>query len=668
MKIVNGRFFSVLLASGILMSTLSGCVDDGSLKSGIYGESGGKSVLLATDDSTDLFVRKVDKLPEDFALGMDASSVLAEENSGVKYYDFKGKEADPFRVLHDSGINYIRLRVWNDPYDANGNGYGGGNNDVKTAVELGKRATENGMKVCVDFHYSDFWSDPKRQHAPKAWEGMSVDEKADALYVFTKESLTQMLDAGIDVGMVQVGNEINNGISGVSMLTYVAKLVKAGSKAVREISALYDKDIKIVVHYANIDNVEDIDGRVSSLRSQEVDYDILGMSYYPFWDCDFERLKKVLSHVKYEYGKDVMLAETSYPYTLQDGDGQGNSVAEKASLVEGYPASVQGQANMIRDTIAAVNEIGAVGVFYWEGTWIPVGPQSSDNSELWEVYGSGWASSFSADYDPQDAGLYYGGCSWENQALFDFNGHPLDSLNVYKYLWTGHKTELKVEDVPIIRLSFPCGGEIKLPEEVDVIYNDNSVSEKVPVTWNEEQLKNIDVTKESVTTVKGKITDDVSVTCYIKITSDNYVDNPSFEEPDKSMWKISHSGAANPCDYQDKVDDAHTGTNSFHFWSESDMDFSIQQVITNLSPGTYKLTAYAQGGDMDGLSSKLELYAISGDKEQTKDFMVTSWAEWKQPTIDKIEVTDGTVIIGVRAKCNGGSWGTVDDFSLTKVN
>ncbi len=143
----------------------------------------------------EIYIEPVEGISDDFIRGMDASSVLVEENSGVKYYNFDGEEQDVFQTLAEGGINYIRLRVWNDPFDENGNGYGGGNNDVATAVALGKRATAYGMKVCIDFHYSDFWADPKRQHAPKAWEGMDVTQKCDALYDFTKESLTEILDA-----------------------------------------------------------------------------------------------------------------------------------------------------------------------------------------------------------------------------------------------------------------------------------------------------------------------------------------------------------------------------------------------------------------------------------------------------------------------------------------
>ena len=197
----------------------------------------------------EIYIEPVEGISDDFIRGMDASSVLVEENSGVKYYNFDGEEQDVFQTLAEGGINYIRLRVWNDPFDENGNGYGGGNNDVATAVALGKRATAYGMKVCFDFHYSDFWADPKRQHAPKAWEGMDVTQKCDALYDFTKESLTEILDAGVDVGMVQVGNEINNGMSGETKLENVTQLLHAGCRGVREISEKYEKDISIAIHY-----------------------------------------------------------------------------------------------------------------------------------------------------------------------------------------------------------------------------------------------------------------------------------------------------------------------------------------------------------------------------------------------------------------------------------
>ena len=154
--------------------------------------------------SDTLYVQKVENLPEDFIMGMDASCVPALEASGVKYYDYDGTEKDVYEILSANGINYIRVRIWNDPFDGDGKGYGGGNCDIANAIAIGKRATKYGMKLLVNFHYSDFWADPGKQMTPKAWKNMAIDEKEVALYEYTKDCLQQLVDAGVDVGMVQV--------------------------------------------------------------------------------------------------------------------------------------------------------------------------------------------------------------------------------------------------------------------------------------------------------------------------------------------------------------------------------------------------------------------------------------------------------------------------------
>ena len=619
-------------------------------------------------DVTDIYVEPVEGISDDFIRGMDASAVLALENSGVKYYNFDGEEQDVFQTLSEAGVNYIRLRVWNDPYDENGNGYGGGNNDLPTAIELGKRATKYGMKVCIDFHYSDFWADPKRQHAPKAWEGMDIDEKCDALYDYTKDRLTQLLDEGVDVEMVQVGNEINNGMAGEYYLPNVTQLLKSGTKAVREIADTYNKDIQVVIHYTNIESNGEIDSLASNLQNNDVDYDIMGLSYYPFWDGSFDNMQRISRYIQKTYNKKVMIAETSYCYTSEDGDGSGNSLVGTDDIVKGYPATVQSQATMVRDVCAAANEAGLEGVFYWEGTWIPVGSATADNSPIWEKYGSGWASSYASDYDPDDAGLYYGGCSWDNQAMFDFTGHPLPSLNVFKYLKDGHDVPLAVDYVSDVSVTCNAGSAIELPEQVDVIYNNHAANTQADVTWDEAQIAAIDPNVDGEYDIAGSVDGGFTVTCHVKVILKNLVQNPSFEDADTSMWKVTYEGNSNPTDYQNKTDDAHTGDIAFHFWSgDSDMDFSIEQEFTDLEAGTYRLSVFAQGGDVSA-DAEMELYAVTSDGEQTESFMVTTYNDWKNPTIPEIQVTDGTLTIGVRMKCNVSSWGTVDDFTLNKIS
>lgn len=589
------------LLLGACLGALAGC-----------GTKESFSVTMPTEpEDSPVYVEAVEGISDDFIRGMDASSVLVEENSGVVYYNFDGEEQDVFQTLAEAGVNYIRLRVWNDPYDENGNGYGGGNNDVKTAVELGKRATKYGMKVCIDFHYSDFWADPKRQHAPKAWENMTLEEKTEALYDYTKESLKELLDAGVDVCMVQIGNEINYGMSGETDPDNVLALLKSGSKAVREVSEENKQEIEIVVHYTKINESKKLYQLVKNLNDGGLDYDTIGLSYYPFWDGSMKNMQNVVKTIREEYGKKVVIAETSYCYTSQDGDGSGNSLKGTDDLVDGYPATVQGQTSMIRDVIAAANEAGASGVFYWEGVWLPVGKATENNSPIWEKYGSGWASSYASDYDPEDAGLYYGGCSWDNQAFFDFEGHPLASLNLFKYLKYGTTLSSAVNYVPVEK---------------------------------KEETEELDVSG-----------------------LENLVLNPGFEEEDTSMWVVSYDGETNPTDFFLKPEDAYSGDMSFHFFSpDSDMKFSIEQSFTGLEAGTYYLTAYSQGGDFKS-SATFELYAVTGGQEQTAAFKLTTYADWQNPVIPAIEVTDGTLTIGVRISSNAASWGTIDDFGLYKL-
>ena len=670
------RLLALCLSAGLIMGSLSGCGNQGRAATDTIAEPTVSATAGIADvtafsmpegpEESTIYVEPVEGISDDFYRGMDTSAVLALENSGVKYYNFDGEEQDVFMTLAQAGVNYIRLRVWNDPYDENGNGYGGGNNDVATAIALGQRATKYGMKVCIDFHYSDFWADPKKQFVPKSWEGMDIEEKADALYSFTLDSLTQILDAGVDVGMVQIGNEINNGMSGETDVANVRKLLAAGSKAVREAAANSGKEILVAVHYTNIDDMKKLDTLLTGLQVKEIDYDIVGLSFYPYWHGTMNDLKNAITHIRDTYGKKVYVAENAYCYTAEDGDGSANSVEGTDDLAEGYSASVQGQANEVLDVCAAASEAGAEGIFYWEGTWIPVGPADADNSALWEKYGSGWASSYASDYDPKDAGQYYGGSSWDNQAMFDFTGHPLASLNVFKYLKYGATAPLTVESIPAVEVSCNIGVEAELPETVSVIYNDRS-TEQVPVIWNADDVAAIDTEIGGTFTVTGSLEDGSEVTATVTVERVNYVQNPSFEDADTSMWTVTYAGDMDPTDYQVKAADAHSGDIAFHFWSgTSDMDFSIEQSFTGLEPGTYELSAFSQGGDLSADAS-MELYAVVDDMVLADPFMLTSYADWQNPTVSGIKVTDGTLTIGVRYKCNMNSWGTLDDVTLNRV-
>lgn len=613
----------------------------------------------------DIFVERIPGIDDDFIKGVDVSSILALEDSGVKFYNEAGKKQDIFKTLEQSGVNYVRVRIWNDPYDSKGRGYGGGNNDVEKAIEIGKRATANGMKVLVDFHYSDFWADPAKQQAPKAWKNLNFEDKKTALHDFTKDSLQAMLDEGIDIGMVQIGNETNGAMAGEKDWKNMSQLFNEGSRAVREL----DSEILVALHFTNPETAGRYASIAKTLKDNKVDYDVFASSYYPFWHGTLTNLSAVLKNVADTYGKKVMVAETSYAYTAEDGDGHGNTAPKNSGQTLNYPITVQGQAHAVRDVAAAVANTGdaGLGVFYWEPAWIPVAPDKKlkKSKMIWEKYGSGWATSFAAEYDPEDAGEWYGGSAVDNQALFDFNGRPLPSLNVFKYLETGAAAPVKIDDVKDLTISVVAGDAIVLPETVKVTYNDRSEG-SASVTWDDEALQQAINSGAGSYVIKGELEGGQTVNANLQISPENFVKNPGFESSDRSMWNITYrNGSLAHTSYQNKASDAKSGNYSLHFYSASAVDFQAEQTITGLEPGYYKLSAFVQGGDAH--NSDMYIYAETTDQRYTMNTSVNGWANWSQPEIEGILVEDGTVTIGGSVKADGGAWGSLDDFSLYQV-
>jgi len=366
----------------------------------------------------------------EFALGADISSLLALEDSGVVFRDPSGTPRDLCELLAAQGVTHIRVRVWNHPYDAKGRGFGGGTMDVPRAVELGRRATAAGMGVLVNFHYSDFWADPAKQRAPRAWEGLDPAGVARAAGEFTREALTAFRDAGVNVWMVQVGNETTTGVAGLTRWEHMAAVFSAGAAAVREVTP----HALVAVHVTNPEVEGSYARYAAQLDAAGVDYDVFASSYYPFWHGTLANLTAQLTHVATTYGKRVMVAETSWPHALTDPDATGTAIVT-ADLTTAYPISPAGQAQAFADVVRAVRAVGeaGIGVFYWEPAWLPVGPpeEAAANRVLWNAHGSGWASAYAGDYDPSAAGDAWGGATWANQALFAADGTPLSSLGIF---------------------------------------------------------------------------------------------------------------------------------------------------------------------------------------------------------------------------------------------
>ena len=201
----------------------------------------------------------------------------------------------------------------------------------------------------------------------------------------------------------------------------------------------------MAVHFANPEKAGSYESYGKQLDLHGVDYDVFASSYYPYWHGSLDHLANVLNHISDTYGKKVMVAETSYAYTSLDTDYYGNTI-DAGGGVAGYPLTLQGQADMVRDvTDTVVNKMhNGIGIFYWEGTWISVGGKDyASNLAIWEKYGSGWASSYAGEYDPHDAGTWYGGCAVDNQAFFDRNGKVTEAIKVFGLMKNGSNPDSK---------------------------------------------------------------------------------------------------------------------------------------------------------------------------------------------------------------------------------
>lgn len=634
-----------------------------------FGCSKKAKVTTVVPKNPGLILPKSATARDDFIRGVDVSTVIALEKSGVVFRDFDGNEEDLFKILRDNGVNYIRVRVWVNPFDDNGNSFGGGGNDLQTAIEIGKRAAKYDLPLLVDFHYSDFWADPQKQKAPRAWENMSVEQKCDAIYNYTKKSLKELRGKGAIVGMVQVGNETTTGMCGEKNWMHVCKMMNASAKAIREIS----KDIKIVLHFTNPEKDGEYLHIAQILEHNKVDYDVFASSDYPFWHLSTKNLAKVLSEVSEATGKEVMVAEFSWAYTYDDGDNSGNSVSEDSAVQRPYPVSVQGQANCIWDYINDISAIGpkALGVFYWEPAWLPVpGSDRESRQILWEKYGSGWASSYASIYDPDDAGVYYGGSAWDNQALFDFNGKALASLAAWGLAAVGAEAPIHPDVAEEVEVRVRLGEKLVLPEQVNVLNNDGSKS-TIAVKWNVTTDNGVpveEIPQRGVAEYKVRgVADTAPVLARVAAIELNYVENPSFEEADVSMWNIENLSNVDELFVMDKQTDAKTGTKALHYYSESPMHFKVSQTVRSLAPGKYKASMVLHGGDAGKREDqKIFLFAISGGKEYRQKTFTDGWRAFFTPDIQDIIVgADGIVTIGVEAELPAKAWGSFDDFILT---
>ncbi|MEV6166949.1 arabinogalactan endo-1,4-beta-galactosidase [Streptomyces sp. NPDC051954] len=337
--------------------------------------------------------------------GADISSIAKSEAKGGVYKNSSGTTGDALAILKSNGMNYARLKVWVNPAD--------GYNNKTRVLATAKRIKAQGMKLLVDFHYSDIWADPGVQTKPAAWAGHSYSQLKTDVYNHTYDVLNALKAQGTTADMVQVGNEINGGMlwseGSTDNWTQLAGLLNSGYDAVKAVNS----STTVALHLAKGGDLSGTRWWFDSAVSGGVKFDAIGLSYYGYWHGSLYDFQTTLDDAAARYGKPVFVAETAYPFRLDSEDSLENIIDVSGELVSGYPASTAGQTRWMKDIASIVEAVPngrGLGVFYWEATWTA-------------VTGNGW--------DPTDAAS---GNGWENQALFGYDDRALPAM-----AWFSHR-------------------------------------------------------------------------------------------------------------------------------------------------------------------------------------------------------------------------------------
>lgn len=384
----------------------------------------------------------------DFYKGMDISSLVELEAQGIEIKDFDATVIDAFDLMKKYGVNSVRLRLWNNPENVpESKGYC----NLEHTIALAKRSKAHKMSFLLDFHYSDYWADPGQQNKPKAWEKLSFEELEQAVFSFTRDTLMRLKSEGVLPDIVQIGNEIRSGLlfpeGELPDYEHMVALVNAGIRGAR---AVADGDtMKVMIHL-------DQGGRYfylmewfnQSMQAGLLDFDMIGLSYYPFWHGTFHDLKETLTKLVEDYQKPIMIVETAHAWRRS----QKGFIDESQEKIAGIPATPQGQhkvLDLVMNITASLPQEMGCGIYYWEPLCLPRPGEG------------GWA---------------------ENMGLLDEMGKVMEGIQAFLF----ERDKLRTDETAKIYEPEPLkmveGEPMNLPEQLPVLYY-NGVMEKRRVTW-----------------------------------------------------------------------------------------------------------------------------------------------------------------------------------------
>jgi arabinogalactan endo-1,4-beta-galactosidase len=353
-------------------------------------------------------VKKIHYRWQKFVMGADISFAnQIEDYGGV--FKANGQPEELYSILKTNGCNNVRVRLWHNPQWVKTIADGKMYSDLADVEKTMRRAKQAGMSVNLDLHYSDDWADPNKQLTPEAWKDLPLNILKDSVYNYTLSLLNYFKAKNLVPEMIQIGNETNFG-----MLWPVGKIIKdadsswknfgvllnSGIKAVRDFSKTSKIKPQIILHQAQLQTANEWTKKITTI-GKVTDFDILGLSHYYKWSTvhPLNDIGDTIKLLKNTYHKKVMIVETAFPWTFEGADKYNNLFGDPKELI-GYKATKQGQLNYLIGLTQQIISAGGSGIMYWEPEWI--------TSPMKDRWGSG--------------------SSWENAALFDFDGNVLPGM------------------------------------------------------------------------------------------------------------------------------------------------------------------------------------------------------------------------------------------------
>lgn len=552
----------------------------------------------------------------DFYKGMDISFLPELLEEGMQIKDFDGTIIEPFLLISKYGVNAIRLRIWNNPeHVPESKGYC----SLAHTIEMAKKIKAHGMSFMLDFHYSDYWADPAKQNKPKAWADLSFEELEEAVYTYTRDTLLSLQAEGVLPDQVQIGNEIRSGLlfpdGELPDYTSMVRLVNAGIRGAR---AVADSDVlKVMIHL-------DQGGRyfyisewfMKAIANGLMDFDLIGLSYYPFWHGNFTDLRETLLRLTREYNKPIMIVETAHAWRRS----KNGFIDEAQERIAGVPASKEGQKkvlDLVMNIVASLPEHRGLGVYYWEPLCLPRPGQG------------GWS---------------------ENMGLLDEDGKAMEGIRSFLFSRQAKRCGEYAKVYEPAPITVEIGTAPELPKVLSVLFYDGRI-EKKRVSWQMETLDNGWYLQPGVYEIVGKpedVEENITMTVHILqrlSETENLLLDTNWEEG-LTQWTIESADEQVMVQLYPEFTEPFPAPpqNALRVEAPKNFTFQISQLVTITQDCSYKLEAEFMGTD----TTNVEIRLFARTEEAEKEIMIhPSEHEWTLYEIKDIVSRQKYLTIGV---------------------